>query len=203
MKKIIFTLGSFLLLSPCVKAQPIAFGARVAIAYSYISLSGGKTPLETTGSSIGYQAGLFLRRDFKSFYIEANVLYTGNVGGTYVYESNEQKVTASFAGLPLLIGKKFYPGIRLFAGLVPTIPLSHTDFDIHEFMQATSTMTGGEGFMLDFLVGGGIEVSKITLTVQYEGGIAGGFMDHQTNYETETVYHHISMVSLGLAIRLN
>jgi hypothetical protein len=203
MKKLFLLSCVLVLVMINAKAQPFAIGARVAVVYSYLSLSGAETPLETTGSSIGYQAGVFLRKDFRKIYLEANVLYTGNVGGTYVYSGDEQKTTASFVSLPLIMGKKFFPGIRLFAGAVPYMLLSKTDFALGELMQASNMNYYSGGVALNFLVGGGLDFSKLTLSIQYEGGLINGFMHHQSNYEEDWVWHRIPMVSLGLAIRLN
>jgi hypothetical protein len=201
MKRIFVSLLTLCLLLPCAKAQLLAWGPQAAVVYSYLSLKGPETDLQTTGSSIGYQAGLFLRRDFKTFYLEADVLYTGNVGGTYVYNNNEMDVKASFVNVPILLGKKFFPGIRIFVGPVPYFNLgTNPEINIHDFMQTSGT-EGGQGMSMNFQAGAGVDVSKLTLSIRYEACVAGGFYHHSDNNGNYT--HRIPMFSLSLVIRLN
>ena len=201
MKKQTLMLGIFatsLITSP---AQ-IAYGPQVSAVYSRITLTGADDGLETTGSGIGYQAGLFLRKDFRAFYLEADALYTGNVGGTYVYGSDELGLSASFASVTGILGKKFFPGIRLFAGIASYFLLgTDPELDIAEFIQPSGGWHEGGGTMINFVLGAGLDVSKLTISLRYEPSMLGNFHKHELL--DDEVLHHIPMLSLGLAFRLN
>lgn len=206
----------FLACTPNMKAQIISYGAHGALAYSQIVLSNNHLPYSTTGSSIGFQAGFFFRRDFKRFFLLTEANYTGNVGGTYVYHSDEMDQKVSFLSVPVIIGKIFFPGIRIFTGLVPCLTLSlNNEQTFYDFTEgvidelAPSGGSSGHGEFrpgIDVLFGAGIEISKIFLNIRYERGFIGGFRDDF--YEPQSApyvenRHRISMICLGLAIRLN
>jgi hypothetical protein len=206
MKKSIFMLCIFFPGIFSCNAQLIAYGIQGGLAYSHITLTGNDPYLETSGSSIAFQLGLFVKKDITNYFIQAEPTYTGNMGGNWVINDVEDKVTVSSFSLPLIIGKKFMSGIRVFSGLAPYLNITvEEETDFGTFYMANAPVSGlswgGGAFELKFLLGAGIEVSKITLNLRYEFSFLGDFMNHES--DGTTIHHRLPLGTVQLAYRFN
>lgn len=196
-------------------AQRVHFGPRASLAYSQIVLTDKSVPYNTKGGSIGYQAGVFVRKDLDWLFFQIETVYTGNIGGNWVYNDDRSKVRAASVGIPLIIGRKFYPNIRIIAGLVP-----FTSFGLEEdlldftpgILDDLNHGAGGDrnvtrgGLAMNMLVGAGMDFHRMTLALQYEGGFAGGFLYDSispTGMKPINLWHRIPMLSLGVGYRIN
>ncbi len=203
MKKILLVilfLGNVCLVS---RAQEIYTGPVISAAYSQIVFSGTSPAYDATGYSIGYQAGWFLRREYDSFFLQAEINYTGNLGGNWSFNEADDQVRLSTLGLPLFAGKMTRRGLFFCAGLVPyTILQLDTEQDLEDFTPgiATERTITEQTFGVHFLVGGGADLGRISLQVRYEGGLIGGFLEDQL--DKSEVIHRIPVLSLGMALKL-
>ena len=75
------------------------------------------------------------------------------------------------------------------------------ELDIAEFIQPSGGWHEGGGTMINFVLGAGLDVSKLTISLRYEPSMLGNFHKHELL--DDEVLHHIPMLSLGLAFRLN
>jgi hypothetical protein len=206
MKKTICFLGIICLgIFPC-KAQLIAYGLQGGLIYSHISLSAKDPYLTTSGSSIGYQLGLFIKKDVGHYFLQIEPTYAGNMGGDWVINDVKDNVKVSGFCLPVIIGKKFMTGVRVFTGLAPYINIgieeetSFSDFYMNN-TSVTSFLTGGGGFELKYLLGAGFEISKIAINLRYEFSMLGDFTSHEV--DDNTIHHRLPLAAVQLAYKFN
>lgn len=191
MKKLIL-LTVFCLFAPFgLKAQVISYGLHTGIAYTTVAAPESERygDVSTSGSSFAYHIGLFLRGDLKNFYLEGDIVFTGNAGG--VVDGSDVK--ASYLGAPLMLGKKFYPGFRIFAGLVPNLILGVKGDEFGD----------DDLFSMNMIGGAGVDISKLTLSLRYERCILWSQIYYEKSGADVDAGIITPMLSLCAAIRFN
>ena len=213
MKKLLlialFILGSGL----SAMAQLFIYGAQCGLNYSHYSMSESNSTIQVTKGSVGFHSGFFFRNDFENFFVGADLNYSSTLGGTVDDKDNSFDIRSGSVNLPVLIGKKFYPGIRIFVGGVPTIYIKHNENELQSFLENspyTGTQINGilerNDFIFYIMVGLGIEFSKFFIEFRYEHPLdyfikedfsTGGTISNIDNY------HYISQVLFTVGYRFN
>ena len=194
-------------------SQHYSYGVQIGSNYSIYSLSESSSTIQVTKGSIGFHSGLFFRNDFDSFYLGADLNYSSTLGGTIDDNSSTFKVRTGSVNLPLQIGKKFYPGIRVFFGGVPTIYIKTNHNEFRSYLKAspsTPPSINGDLFLNKFVffltAGAGYEFSKFFIDLRYEHPLdffiredysSGGTVSGVDNY------HYLSQIVITLGYHFN
>ena len=80
-KRIVFVF-LLVLLSQAALSQLFKFGIQMGPHYSSYALSEKNSAIEAVRGSIGFHSGFFVRKDFESFFIGADLTYSSYLGGT-------------------------------------------------------------------------------------------------------------------------
>lgn len=62
--------------------QLFRYGIQAGPHYSHYGLSEKQSAIEATRGAIGFHSGFFVRRDFETFFIGADLTYSSYLGGT-------------------------------------------------------------------------------------------------------------------------
>jgi len=213
MKKSIIIMLIILGSVPSAMAQLYIYGAQCGLNYSNYSLSESNSTIQVTKGSVGFHSGFFFRYDFENFFMGVDLNYSSTLGGTIDDTNSSFNIRSGSVNLPGMIGKKFYPGIRLYVGGMPTIYIKTNDNELRSFLES-SPFTGSQingvqernDFIFFILVGAGIEISKFYIDFRYEHPLdyiikedfsTGGTISNIDNY------HYISQVVFTVGYRFN
>jgi len=171
-----FILIIFLLLGPqLVKAQLFKYGIQAGPHYSHYGISEKGSFIEASRGSIGFHSGFFIRKDFESFFIGADLTYSSYLGGTAEDGYSSFKLETGSVNMPMIFGKYFYPGIRIFGGGMPAFFIKHNDGEFESFLAASpATQSSVNGFLHrnDFIfhivAGASMEIRKFYIELRYE-----------------------------------
>lgn len=213
MKKSIFILLITLGSGVSAMAQLFIYGAQCGLNYSNYSLSESNSTIQVTKGSVGFHSGFFFRNDFENFFIGADLNYSSTLGGTIDDTNSSFDIRSGSVNLPAMIGKKFYPGIRIFVGGIPTIYIKTNENELRSFLENspyTGTLINGvqerNDFIFFIMVGTGIEFSKFIIEVRYEHPLDYIFKeDFSTGGTISDIdnYHYISQVTFTVGYRFN
>ena len=174
MKKYVVIVLVFLSSAQTASSQLLKYGIQVGGNYSLYELS-EPSFVEVTKGSIGFHSGLFVRRDFESFYLGADVNYTSTLGGTLDDGHSTFNLRTGSVNMPIMFGKNFYPGIRIFVGGMPSIFIKHNDTELQGYLESSPEFEDGivgeqirNDFVFHIIVGAGYEFSKFFLEFRYE-----------------------------------
>jgi hypothetical protein len=190
-------------------SQLITYGIQIGSNYSHYSLSESASAIEVTKGSIGFHSGLFFRRDFEIFFIGADIRYSSYLGGTITDGTNSFNLRTGNVNMPILFGKKFYPGIKIFAGGMPSVFIKHNDNELQSFLENSpatqSSMNGSQhrnDFVFHMVAGAGYDFSKFFIELRYEHPLDYFIMeDFTTGGSSSGIdnYHYLAqfMISVG------
>ncbi len=204
MTRKIFIIVLFLAAGLSVKAQLYSYGLKAGLNYSYYHLSNQYVFYQTEGNGVGFHAGVYGRRYLEKFFIQADLNFTSGLKGKLFFRGNESEFNKSSISIPLIIGRSFYPGnIRVYSGLVPSFYFGEDN--IQGFLQKQRLIAPGSYGSspgLGYLMGSGIDFSKLTMDIRYEGNLLGGFYSEQRNPNIRT-FHRFSNILLSLGYKLH
>ena len=207
----LFTICLFTKLT--ASAQLFVFGAQTGSNYCRYELSEKSSAIDLVSGSVGFHSGLWCRYDFESFFIGADINYTSTIGGTITDGISDFTVRTGSVNLPLMAGKKYWPGIRLYVGAMPTVYIKTNEFELLSFFEESPLMGTAIGAgqlrndFIFFIMGGfELELSKFILGLRYEHPLdyiyrenfsTGGDSSSRDNY------HYVSQVTLTVGYRFN
>ncbi len=213
MKKAFFFSLFILCIGLPAAGQLYMYGVQFGSNYSNYLLLEKNSTIDVTQGSIGFHSGFFFRYDFESFYMGADINYSSTLGGTIDDTNSSFKIRTGSVNLPGMIGKRFYPGIRLYVGGMPTIYIKTNENELRSFLESSPyTVDQANGvldrndFIFFILAGFEIEVSKFIVGVRYEHPLdyfvredfsTGGLISNIDNY------HYISQITFTLGYRFN
>ena len=213
MKKAFFFSLFILCIGLPAAGQLYMYGVQCGSNYSNYLLLEKNSTIDVTQGSIGFHSGFFFRYDFESFYMGADINYSSTLGGTIDDTNSSFKIRTGSVNLPGMIGKRFYPGIRLYVGGMPTIYIKTNENELRSFLESSPyTVDQANGvldrndFIFFILAGFEIEVSKFIVGVRYEHPLdyfvredfsTGGLISNIDNY------HYISQITFTLGYRFN
>ncbi|URC12792.1 porin family protein [Flavobacterium sp. B183] len=164
---VIFTLISFK--SNAQSPLPIHVGIKAGSNYSELPVSKGSD----SKYAAGFFGGAMARFDFKRFFIQNEILYSE--------KSSKIEKTASLPSknlkwrsleMPLVIGYKIIDqsmlNVRVFGGGVYSYVLDENISSVSQLKTAYGKFNKSN---IGYQVGAGIEISKFTLDVTYQGGL--------------------------------
>ena len=190
------------MLSAPLFSQLFTFGPKAGINYSWYKLSNSNKLYTASGGKVGYHGGLFLRKDIGEYFIQAELNYLANVGGILEWDGDDHDVSVANVNLPVLFGRKFFSGFRIFIGPVPHVYTSSGgigDFT-YDYPFNGSRSSGGD-WSIDWQLGASMDISKLIVSLKYEGVLHGGFYYDDIN--DEITYHQIPMILLSIGWKLN
>lgn len=181
MKKIIFLLAISFFLVQTSNAQLFKWGIKAGLGLNSLSISdltglqdGSDVYDLVTGETVmGYHIGFQTRVDLKILFIQPELYF--NDGGAKIEEFKNDALEATYnvnfqrVDLPLLVGMKFGPA-RINLGPVGSYVVNESisgdieDLD-PDYSIFSQSMTWG------YQVGLGLDLSKISLDVRYEGAL--------------------------------
>ncbi|OXB24695.1 hypothetical protein B0A80_04550 [Flavobacterium tructae] len=164
---VIFTLISFK--SNAQSPLPIHVGIKAGSNYSELPVSKGSD----SKYAAGFFGGAMARFDFKRFFIQNEILYSE--------KSSKIERTASLPSknlkwrsleMPLVIGYKIIDqsmlNVRVFGGGIYSYVLDENISSVNQLKTAYGKFNKSN---IGYQVGAGIEISKFTLDVTYQGGL--------------------------------
>ncbi len=174
LKKYILVVLILLGSGQAARSQLFKYGIQCGGNYSIYELS-EPSFVQVTKGSIGFHSGLFVRRDFENFYIGADVNYTSTLGGTLDDGHSTFNLRTGSVNMPLMFGKKFYPGIRIFAGGMPSVFIKHNDIELQSYLEHSPEIAPAvdgvklrNDFVFHIMAGAGYEFSKFFIEFRYE-----------------------------------
>lgn len=194
-------------------SQLLTYGVQFGSNYSHYSLSEKNSTIQVTKGSMGFHSGFFFRYDFENFYMGADLNYSSTLGGTIDDTNSRFTIRSGSVNMPGMIGKKYYPGIRLYVGGIPTIYIKTNDNELRSYLES-SPFTGSSingiqernDFIFFIMAGCGVEVSKFLFEIRYEHPLdfiikedfsTGGTVSNIDNY------HYISQITFTVGYRFN
>ncbi|HSG68241.1 MAG TPA: outer membrane beta-barrel protein, partial [Bacteroidales bacterium] len=194
-------------------AQLLFFGAQCGINYSHYSLSEKNSMIEVEKGSIGFHSGFFARYDFENFYLGADLNYSSTIGGTVNDTETGFNVRSGSVNLAGMIGKKFYPGIRLYVGGIPTVYIKHNENEFESFLSKSpqyDPLSDGSiarnEFIFFITFGVDVELSKFFVGMRYEHPldffIKEDYSTGGINSGIDNV-HYVSQVVFTVGYRFN
>ena len=194
-------------------SQLFTYGVQIGGNYSHYSLSEKNSMIQVTKGSVGFHSGLFVRYDFDNFFLGADLNYTSTLGGTITDNNSDFNIRSGSVNMPGMFGKKFYPGIRLFAGGIPTVYIKRNHNELQSFLEnspytdpAANGVLDRNEFVFFILAGAGIEFSKFLVEFRYEHPLDFFFReDFSTGGVITNVdnYHYCSQIVMTLGYRFN
>lgn len=195
--------------------QLFKFGVHAGPQYCFYGLS-EKPPssaIEVISGAIGGHSGMFVRRDFNTFYAGTEVNYSAYLGGTIDDGTSTFRLETSSVNMPIYFGKNFYPGIRLFAGGMPAVFIKHNDTELQSFLEKSPAMQSSIGasqdrndFVFHMLAGAGFEFFKFFIEVRYEHPLDYFIQEDYSTGGTATNIdniHYLYQVSLSVGYWFN
>lgn len=193
--------------------QLFIYGVQVGANYSHYSLSENSSIIQVNEGSVGFHSGFFFRYDFESFYLGADINYSSTLGGTIDDSNSSFKVRTGSVNMPAMIGKRFYPGIRLYGGGMPSIYIKTNEDEFLSFLENSPYAGSQIGATLDrndfiffILAGFEIEISKFIVGLRYEHPLDYFVReDFSTGGDVSGInnYHYLSQITLTFAYRFN
>jgi len=186
MKKLILVLIVSFFLVQIADAQLFKFGIKAGIGYSNLKIedltrvgSGQDLYDLATGDGVmAYHVGIQTRIKIAMLFIQPELYFNDGGGTVELLESGDPPGTGDLMNidlksvdLPILIGVKLGP-LRINAGPVGSYVISEPSISmeianaVEDYTVITSGMTWG------FQAGLGVDLSKISLDVRYEGSLA-------------------------------
>lgn len=194
-------------------SQLFTYGVQCGLNYSHYSLSESNYLIQVKKGSIGFHSGFFVRNDFETFFIGADLNYSSTLGGTIDDTNSSFNIRSGSVNLPLLLGKKFYPGIRIFVGGSPNVYIKDNKNELQTFLENSpfaqpqiNGILNHNEFVFNILVGAGIEISKFFIEFRYEHPLdyfiiedfsTGGILSNIDNY------HYLSQLVFTLGYQFN
>jgi hypothetical protein len=213
MKKILLSLLFIIILTLPAAGQLFTYGVQVGANYSHYNLSEDNSILLVNKGSVGFHSGFFARYDFKSFYIGSDINYSSTLGGELDDNNSSFKVLSGSVNLPVMIGKRFYPGIRIYGGGMPTIYIKTNDSELLAYLE-NSPYAGSQigaslernDFIFFMIAGFEVELSKFIVGFRYEHPLDYFVTeDFSTGGAASGIYndHYLSQVTFTLGYRFN
>ena len=213
MRKSLWIILLLILPAQVAKGQLLKFGIQAGPHYCHYSLSEKTSAIAVTRGALGFHSGLFIRRDFESFYLGADIGYSSYLGGTIEDGTGSFTLCTGLVTLPIYFGKNFYPGIRIFGGGMPSVFIKHNDTELQSFLEnspATQGTINGSlhrnDFVFHMVAGTSFEFFKFYLEVRYEHPLDYFILEDFSTGGTSTNIdniHYLSMFSLTLGYWFN
>lgn len=194
-------------------AQLFTYGVQCGSNNSLYLLTEKNSTIEITKGSMGFHSGFFLRYDFESFYLGADINYSSTLGCTIDDTDSSFKIRTGSVNLPVMIGKKFYPGIRVFIGGMPNIYIKTNENELRSYLDsspftepAINATLDRNDFIFFMTAGGEVEVSKFIFGIRYEHPLdyfvkedfsTGGNISNIDNY------HYTAQITFTIGYRFN
>jgi hypothetical protein len=196
-------------------AQLFKFGVHAGPHYSFYGLS-QKPPssaIEVISGAPGGHSGIFVRRDYNTFYAGAELNYSAYLGGTIDDGNSTFKLETGSVNMPIYFGKNFYPGIRVFGGGMPAVFIKHNDTELQSYLENSpamqSTVGGSQNrndFVFHMVAGAGFEFLKFFIEVRYEHPLDYFIQEDFSTGGTVTNIdnmHYLYQVSLSIGYWFN
>ncbi|MGD1840628.1 MAG: porin family protein [Thermonemataceae bacterium] len=170
MRKLLLLVVSMFVFSAS-QAQ-LSVGAKLGINVNQLIPS--QDDLENDGFQYGVVAGGFARITISKFYLQPEILFSQK-GANLQAEGNlsslgEIERNINSLDVPILIGYKFGQGIfRANLGPVLGFPISASE----EGVQGSRYEESVSGANIGYQIGVGLDISKLTIDLRYEGGLSG------------------------------
>lgn len=199
----IIIISIFLLIGFSAKSQLYSYGIKAGVNYSTYHLSNQYVFYQTEGSNLAYHVGIYGRRNLGKYFFQADLNMISGLKGRLTFRRNQYEFSKSSISIPLIIGRSFYPGsVRVYTGLVPSIFFGKDN--IYSFLQnqhliAPGSYGSSQG--IGYLIGSGIDFSKFTVDIRFEGNLLGGFYSEQRNPNIQT-FHRFSHIFISLGYKL-
>lgn len=175
MKRILILLPTLILSAQLARPQLLKYGVQCGLNYCYYTVTEKSSTIDVTAGSLGFHSGLFIRRDFESFYAGADLNYSSTLGGTVDDGNSSFNVRTGSVNMPVMIGKNFYPGIRLYGGGMPAVYIKHNDNEFRSYLAGGPNTADRENsslfkneFVFHMVVGGSVELWKFFIDFRYE-----------------------------------
>lgn len=166
-------------------AQIFTIGPKLGISSTNIKPSESAANFYSGDSKVSYQAGLFARVKIASFYVQPE-LYFNSVNAVYKDDlDNEYEFNKSKVDVPILFGWKIGP-LRLNAGPVASFNTdTKPDATIDEYKSA----------IFAYQAGVGLDISKLTLDVRYEGNLSkqGSFIGGDGSFKVNQILFSVGL----------
>lgn len=185
MKKLILIFAASFLIVQFADAQMFKIGLKAGLGYSNLKFedltgieSGGDVYSLATGNGVAaYHVGIQTRIKIAMFFVQPELYFNDGGGTVDLVDSNGPSellnIDLKRMDLPIMLGVKLGP-VRIGAGPVGSYVLQDQSIDI-EFVNdpnenAYTIFT--KGMTWGFQAGLGVDVSKISLDVRYEGSLS-------------------------------
>jgi opacity protein-like surface antigen len=188
MKKTLLTIAAFLMLSIAAQAQEFKLGAQVGLLIPKLDLEKAQSSVNTQefDGATGFQVGLAARLKFSTLYVQVEPTYS-RIGGEVKLAKNSTSVSEKFNSsrfdLPVMIGARFgigeVFGVRINAGPMASFYLNNTSLqdDLKQAYQKINDTAqsvesddfDAKNFQFAYQAGVGVDVTKFSLDVRYEG----------------------------------
>ncbi len=189
-KKLLFICSATLFFAASASAQIFTIGPKIGISSSSMRIDDAVNEYEAGDAKYSYHAGAFARITLTSFYIQPEI-YFNSVKGEYVSttDDNTYEFERNKVDVPVLFGFKAGP-IRLNAGPVASFNTS-TDVDNNQPIDQYKTA------IFAYQVGVGLDVSKLTVDLRYEGNFS-----NQGTIGSENAEFRVNQIMLSLGFKL-
>jgi len=180
MKKLLIVLAVSMFASQVAEAQLFSYGLKGGIGFSSLKISditniedGSDVYSLVTGDAVaGYHIGVQTRIKLAMIFIQPELYFNAGGGAVeQVYDNGATEVLNikyNSIDLPVLVGAKLGP-VRLMLGPTGSYVISGknelTDLDPNYSLLSSSMTWGWQG-------GIGVDISKFTLDVRYEGSLS-------------------------------
>lgn len=177
MKRILVIATALTLISFSTYAQLFTLGPKIGISSSKINVADDIDGIVSGDAAVGFHAGLFARVSVLGFYVQPEALFTSTTGNIVLEESvtqnarSVQELTYNKIDVPVMVGVKIGPVLRVFAGPTFSYILSQ---DIRE--EGTSVIADIEQNFneanVGFQAGLGLDISKLVIDLKYENNLS-------------------------------
>ncbi|GAB4329416.1 MAG: hypothetical protein OHK0038_03420 [Flammeovirgaceae bacterium] len=188
MKKTLLTIAAFLMLGVVAQAQEFKLGAQAGLLIPKIDLEEAQASIDKQeyNGATGFQVGLAARLKLNAVYFQVEPTYS-RIGGEVKLSRNNVSTSEKFKNsrfdLPVMIGARFgigeIIGIRINAGPMASFYLNNTSLkdDLKQAYEMINTTAeevqnddfDAKNFQFAYQAGIGLDVTKFSLDVRYEG----------------------------------
>ena len=187
MRTKILIITTFLGFTAVLSAQ-LSFGVKTGLGYTGMKTHVSNDQYQLSHLSkknrFGFLVGGVARQDLGNYFVELSAEYMSK-GSVEISNNANQVDTENFTylNLPFVFGRRFFPGIRIYAGLGIEIPF-YKDWgkDAFDFLDEIyyDQPQWDIDVLPNFLFGSSIEFSKVTLGITYYGSFSYEEAEGQT-----------------------
>lgn len=152
-------------------AQNFAFGPRVGISQTQLSLKSGN--FIPGDAEVGYHVGIFARIGGGGIYVQPEVLYA-QTSGTFTFSGptpgggSEFKADFNRLDIPIMVGFKLFKILRIQAGPIASIDIDSKLRDAIETVEEVEYKSSTLGYQ----AGVGLDIGNLYLDAKYESSLS-------------------------------